>query len=773
MKNKYLLILLLLEIFGIIYGCKASDNLDSVITVIITNTSKDIYDGDFITALASGTSKEIRFRIEPFVQGININYANGQIVTDESKTNGTSFTVFANAGGVDSEPVTFTVRLKTDAIVVTITNSSNKMLNGSMVTADSNGSGEITFRLKADVSGITLNSTTGVVTIDQNVVLGTKFVVIATCSGVDSAEFEFIVSEEILEITNEKSIIRSGTQITVTGTAQTIIFSLKVPVDGVSITPQGKLYYEYGKMFTYSGTSPAEGSRPQDGLRNTLTQGIGFTAKSFTVIASNANGSLTAEKEFTASREFYDDFREGINFDDWYISLKNWGGNTNGGGNRVSRLDHVQYSETDGLYLYAGGDYHETQARRRSGSAIATKHALGAGRYEVRMKVHPRMGVCSALWTFFYDDINGNESNIDNHEIDFELPGKVIAGGGVGSTIAPNSGTGYPSFESLLVTPWTRENVYSTTYHKTATPANDGDWHVYTYEWHTTMVDGKVKGQKVDFFVDGILLKSQTSAIPFISASYWIGSWFPASRSQYSDGGVTVYDSGWAGTPNFEMDVMMVDYFHYTPFDDEPWMRSTDAKYRSSMGNSSAVVTNSNQYPQSPITTANSLDWAVNVGNWASNPGFEYTTPIPPAIINSPTPAGVANAWGLTGSADIVSNNACSGIKAMSIPSGGSTYQIITGVYGGYMFDVSAYVKGAAAGASGTMRIEFLGFKDELIGTTVSPTNTIDTALSPATSYGQIKRTITVHADAKKMRVTFLSTTGLLYIDDVEIYLVK
>ena len=248
-------------------------------------------------------------------------------------------------------------------------------------------------------------------------------------------------------------------------------------------------------------------------------------------------------------------------------------------------------------------------------------------------------------------------------------------------TTGPNAGAGHPSFEAILVTPWIRENVYSTTYHKTAVPANDGGWHVYAYEWHTTMTDGKVKGQKVDFYVDGLLLKTETNTIPFISANYWIGPWFPAFGSEYIDGGTSVFDAGWAGTPNFEMDFMMVDYFHFTPFDDEPWIRSTPAKYSSSVGSSAGA----GSYPQAPAASVTTPAFAANVGNRVSNPGFENTTPAKPIPIaaSGVSNAGIADAWGLAGSAAIVNNNARSGSRAMSVPSGGSANQLITGVYSG------------------------------------------------------------------------------------------
>jgi len=182
------------------------------------------------------------------------------------------------------------------------------------------------------------------------------------------------------------------------------------------------------------------------------------------------------------------------------------------------------------------------------------------------------------------------------------------------------------------------------------------------------------------------------------------------------------------------------------------------------------VVIERNQYPQSPIAKANEPSWAVNVGNYASNPGFEHTTPVPPAIVSSTVPAGVANAWGLSGTAAIVNNNARTDSRAMSIPSGSSANQMITGVYSAYTFDVSAWVKGAAAGDSGTMRVEFLGFKDELIG---GSAGTVNTALAAASAYARASSRVTAPTGTKKLRVTFLASSGTIFVDDVEIRKVK
>ena len=73
---------------------------------------------------------------------------------------------------------------------------------------------------------------------------------------------------------------------------------------------------------------------------------------------------------------------------------------------------------------------------KRVGGAIATKDYFGSGSYEVRMKVLPKFGVSSAIWTFHYQEyypghpeyvakpVGAPDYYASNHEIDIEMPGR-------------------------------------------------------------------------------------------------------------------------------------------------------------------------------------------------------------------------------------------------------------------------------------------------------------------------------------------------------------
>ena len=147
----------------------------------------------------------------------------------------------------------------------------------------------------------------------------------------------------------------------------------------------------------------------------------------------------------------------------------------------------------------------------RTGSAIATRQYLGAGSYEVRMKVIGKLGVSSAIWTFFYsdDDYNNDGSPIVNHEIDIELPGRPAA---------PATGM---DFGQVLLNTWIGEleSLYETGY--TTIPfVDDDEFHTWRFDWHTDPND-----RRIDFFLDGEHIRTmRNDNIPFYAGRLWIGT---------------------------------------------------------------------------------------------------------------------------------------------------------------------------------------------------------------------------------------------------------
>jgi hypothetical protein len=173
------------------------------------------------------------------------------------------------------------------------------------------------------------------------------------------------------------------------------------------------------------------------------------------------------------------------------------------------------------------------------------------------MKVAPQMGVCSAVWTFHWSDVDTAEhpvppSGYHNHEIDFEFPGRPAG---------PREDI---SFEHGLLNTWIGEDDGSlaemvTGYTDLGQAQDDGEWHTYTFKWHTcdpTATDqfssGADNPRRVEFYVDGALVRTTVGpSIPTRAGTLNVGAWFPAE---------------WAGDPAFETATLLVDTVKFTPY---------------------------------------------------------------------------------------------------------------------------------------------------------------------------------------------------------------
>ncbi len=113
----------------------------------------------------------------------------------------------------------------------------------------------------------------------------------------------------------------------------------------------------------------------------------------------------------------------------------------------------------------------------RTGAAIATRKYFGAGSFEIRMKVAKELGVCSAVWTFFYneDDYYENGGPILNHEIDIELPGRPNAS---------HSDIGFDKALLNMLNTWIGEldSLYTVNYTQLKSVMNDGQFHTWRFD---------------------------------------------------------------------------------------------------------------------------------------------------------------------------------------------------------------------------------------------------------------------------------------------------
>jgi len=245
-------------------------------------------------------------------------------------------------------------------------------------------------------------------------------------------------------------------------------------------------------------------------------------------------------------KAFYDDFSNGFDPNKWLKAHKSW--NPNSGGVVAENLHFDSKRAVFNAHglLYDGDimgvkkegtTIYRADSGIMTGAAIATRDYFGAGSYEVRMKVAEQLGVCSAIWTFFWKD----GTPIVNHEIDIELPGR------------PNPAHSDIGFDYALMNTYIGESgsLVETNFTQLDREMNDGQFHTWRFDWHTDESD-----RRVEFYVDGKLVSINRKNVPFYAGRLWIGAWFPNS---------------WAGIPNFDVSQMEVDYVKFTPFEDETY----------------------------------------------------------------------------------------------------------------------------------------------------------------------------------------------------------
>lgn len=206
--------------------------------------------------------------------------------------------------------------------------------------------------------------------------------------------------------------------------------------------------------------------------------------------------------------------------------------------------DNVAVNSDGQIVLIANGDkyegpkkginssYYNTNGGKRTGGVIQSRNAYGPGRFEAVIKIPSFNGICSSMWLYNY-------IAPANYEIDIEVHGTAVNGGSL-----RNAG----NLSSALCTSWLTETDNVSQYVPLGYPLNDGEFHIWRIDWHTG------KNPRIDYYIDGRLLCTQTTHVPDNKMFLNIGCWFP---------------NNWCGEPDFETDLMVVKSFAYTPFLDE------------------------------------------------------------------------------------------------------------------------------------------------------------------------------------------------------------
>ena len=280
--------------------------------------------------------------------------------------------------------------------------------------------------------------------------------------------------------------------------------------------------------------------------------------------------------------QVFDSFDNGLDSSKWYISNRVWGENSSNGYYHGGVIkENVLIDKNEGsLVIRANGGYYAKEEvsgvgtirdGSLTGGAIISKFLVRPGRFEVKMKVAPRVGICNAFWIYNEDD-DGT-----NHEIDFEMPGKT----------ALNNN----SYNQILCTNYVGVSGAVSKNYTSSVNVADGEYHTYTFDWYYS---DSIK--QINYFLDGQLIQTATNKIPFYENRIWLGAWIPNNPN-------------FVGLPNFDQAFMEVDYVSYTPFLGQTY--TEDSCYVSSDS-----VASSSEYPTT--STSNKTN------NFFPNGDFEY-----------------------------------------------------------------------------------------------------------------------------------------------------
>lgn len=255
--------------------------------------------------------------------------------------------------------------------------------------------------------------------------------------------------------------------------------------------------------------------------------------------------------EPVATGVFYDDFSEGISNERWSSDDRGWGlGDRNNGvtSKNISYSTDAEKVEAAGatggiVVMQANGAYASDPYK---GAVLITRDDFGAGKYEVRLKVLPRQGQCTALWTYFNGTSNLTEADsLDDSkysEIDVELP--------EGGDFRQLCATTYSKYISKKKMDQTTAKVNLEKAGLGKFSLNDGEWHTLSFEWRTAEND-----TGIIWYVDGRAVMKHVTSVPEYTATFWIGTHFPDIPS-------------WLGVPDFETAYMYVDWVKITSYDE-------------------------------------------------------------------------------------------------------------------------------------------------------------------------------------------------------------
>lgn len=326
-------------------------------------------------------------------------------------------------------------------------------------------------------------------------------------------------------------------------------------------------------------------------------RGVGSGNAYFNAPTITANGSEWTDTPWVnppaTTAMFYDDFSTGLDPTKWLVPDKAWGGD-NGGVYHTN----VHRGTSGGIVLEGHGDTYSPDAAhagdprggRRVGAAIVTRSYYASGLYEVRAKVPPELGACTAFWPFHYIGYSNGDagywaepSPIRNTEIDWEMPTDYVTNTTTGqrSSISFNN-----QRENNWGGQWGGEGGESSLRNIRSTSIADGAFHTFGIRWKsgTNLASGLRTAGTVEWLLDGTVVRTFTGQtfgqdnVPFRGARFWIGIWFPAAGyHRLTAPGVYTDSVGWTGDPNFHTARLEIQWVRITPIyqNRDQWVTET------------------------------------------------------------------------------------------------------------------------------------------------------------------------------------------------------
>ena len=296
-----------------------------------------------------------------------------------------------------------------------------------------------------------------------------------------------------------------------------------------------------------------------------------LAAKMFN-FGGNYYKSVTERHKLNFDEMIYDDFTNGIDLNRWVISDSVWDQwDTDQNGVRpqnVFLVDDKDNPDTH-LLLRANGSYYnmdydslyteEEKAQYgnnkkdlftasqgygiNSAACISSIEAFGPGRYDIKMKPCPRVGALTSMWVYSWFTLD--DGSTQQNEIDIEIGLQ-------------------PNFSSVFYTTWTSPSNNTNMPTPVDYYVNDGDWHIYSFDWVT---DAKVP--YVDYYIDGRKVLTIDANVPTTNATLNIGMWVPS----WSGGGITDPEKDYVSVDSrmFESDYAEISWWRYIPFQMGGW----------------------------------------------------------------------------------------------------------------------------------------------------------------------------------------------------------